>query len=504
MTGHPGTLIELFRRARPADPTATSLLETPWGVRVTYADADHRSAQLARVLVSSGVRRGDRVAVQVEKSPEAVLLYLACLRCGAALLPMNPAYSQDEVAYLLDDAEPAMFLDDGRLFELSGAADEQAQTFDNVELSSDDLAAILYTSGTTGRPKGAMLSHANLASNADVLRREWGFSPADVLLHALPIFHAHGLFVAINCVLASGSTMVFLSRFDVEQVLDALPRCTVMMGVPTFYTRLLDDPRFERTDCGRMRLFISGSAPLPASTHEAFRARTGHAILERYGMTETVMLTSNPLNGERRPGTVGLPLPGTDVRIVDPDDSGAGAIEVRGPNVFAGYWRRPELATTEFSNDGWFRTGDIGCFDPDGYLSIVGRVKDLAISGGLNIYPKEVEDVLDAIDGVLESAVIGVPDADFGEAVVAVVIPKPGVALDTQIVRDTACQRLAAFKVPKRIEILDSLPRNAMGKVEKAAPRPRFAAHIGTSACRQRVPERLPPNLATGVSPIAG
>ena len=474
MTGFPGTLVELFRTGAPGDPTATSLLETPAGVRLTYADADHRSAQFARVLASVGVRRGDRVAIQVEKSPDAVLLYLACLRCGAALVPMNTAYAPDEVAYLVDDAEPALFVEERRLAELNSAADEQPQMFDDVELSPGDLAAILYTSGTTGRPKGAMLSHANLASNADVLRRVWGFSAADVLLHALPIFHAHGLFVAINCVLASGCTMVFLPRFGVEQVLDALPRCTVMMGVPTFYTRLLDDPRFVRAVCSGMRLFISGSAPLLASTHEAFRARTGHAILERYGMTETVMLTSNPLDGERRPGTVGFPLPGTDMRIVDPDDTGAGAIEVRGPNVFAGYWRRPEVATTEFTTDGWFRTGDIGCFDPDGYLSIVGRAKDLVISGGLNIYPKEVEDVLDTVDGVLESAVIGVPDADFGEAVVAVVVPKPGVALDTQIVGDATRHGLAAFKVPKRIEIVGSLPRNAMGKVKKAALRRRF------------------------------
>ena len=436
MNGYPGTLFELFRTGGPGDPAATSLLETPAGVRLTYADADHRSAQFACVLASLGVRRGDRVAIQVEKSPDAVLLYLACLRYGAALVPMNTAYSPDEVAYVVDDAEPAVFVDDRRLAELSRAADEKPPTFDDVELSAGDLAAILYTSGTTGRPKGAMLSHANLASNADVLRRVWGFSADDVLLHALPIFHVHGLFVAINCVLASGSTMVFLPRFNVEQVLDALPRCTVMMGVPTFYTRLLDDPRFDSAACKGMRLFISGSAPLLASTHEAFRARTGHAILERYGMTETVMLTSNPLDGERRPGTVGFPLPGTDVRIVDPDDTGAGAIEVRGPNVFAGYWRRPrELTTAEFTNDGWFRTGDIGCFDPDGYLSIVGRAKDLVISGGLNIYPKEVEDVLDTVDGVLESAVIGVPDADFGEAVVAVVVPKPGLVLDTQVVR---------------------------------------------------------------------
>ncbi len=359
---------------------------------------------------------------------------------------------------------------------LGTAADEEAETFNDIELAPDDLAAIVYTSGTTGRPKGAMLSHANVASNADVLRRAWGFSGDDVLLHALPLFHLHGLFVAINCVLASGSTMVFLPRFDVEQVLEALPRCTVMMGVPTYYTRMLDDPRFEGTDCSRMRLFISGSAPLLASTHEAFRARTGHAILERYGMTETLILTSNPLTGERRPGTVGFPLPGTDLRIVDPDDTGAGAIEVRGPSVFAGFWRRPDLDATEFTDDGWFRTGDIGCYDSDRYVSIVGRAKDLVISGGVNIYPKEIELVLDTIDGILESAVIGVPDADFGEAVIAVVVVESGVALDAQFVRDAARARLAAFKVPKRIEIVDALPRNALGKVEKAVLRRRFGS----------------------------
>jgi malonyl-CoA/methylmalonyl-CoA synthetase len=474
MTGFPGTLIELFRAGRPADPSSASFLETPAGVRLTYSDADRRSARLARALMSSGVRRGDRVALQCEKSPEAVLLYLACLRCGVVLIPINPGYSRDEVGYLLDDAEPALFVDERRLAELSEAADREAETFDDADLSATDLAAVLYTSGTTGRPKGAMLSHGNLSSNADVLRREWGFSADDVLLHALPIFHVHGLFVAINCVLASGSAMVFLPKFDVEQVLDALPRSSVMMGVPTFYTRLLNDSRFERADCSRMRLFISGSAPMLTGTHEAFRARTGHAILERYGMTETAILTSNPLDGERRPGTVGFPLPGTDLRIVDTDDTGAGAIEVRGPNVFAGFWRRPDLESTEFTDDGWFRTGDIGCFDRDGYLLIVGRAKDLVISGGLNVSPKEVEDVLDAVAGVLESAVIGVPDADFGEAVVAVVVAEPGCAIDDQIVRETARLHLAAFKVPKRVEIVDSLPRNAMGKVEKAALRRRF------------------------------
>jgi malonyl-CoA/methylmalonyl-CoA synthetase len=476
VSGDPGTLLELFEARRPNDPAATLLLETPAGVRITYADAHRRSAQLAHALVSSGVRRGDRVAVRVEKSPESMLLYFACLRSGAALLPMNTAYTADEVTYLLDDAEPRLFLDDRRLTELARVADEQPEMFDDVKLAPDDTAAILYTSGTTGRPKGAILSQGNLASNAGVLCRAWGFSADDVLLHALPIHHAHGLFVAINCVLASGSAMVFLPRFDVEDVLATLPRCTVMMGIPTYYTRLLNDPRFDRTACAAMRLFISGSAPLLATTHEAFSARTGHAILERYGMTETVMLTSNPLEGERRAGTVGPPLPGTDVRIADPDDSGAGEVEVRGPNVFAGYWRRPELAATEFTNDGWFRTGDLGCFDADGYLSLVGRAKDLVISGGLNVYPKEVEDVVDAIDGVLESAVIGLPDADFGEVVVAVVVAEPGFALDADALRTAARGRLASYKVPKRVEIIEALPRNAMGKVEKAALRRRFGA----------------------------
>jgi malonyl-CoA/methylmalonyl-CoA synthetase len=304
-----------------------------------------------------------------------------------------------------------------------------------------------------------------------VLHDLWGFGPDDVLLHGLPIFHVHGLFVAINCVLANGTGMVFLPRFDVDDVLAALPRCTVLMGVPTHYTRLLDDPRFDADVCAGMRLFVSGSAPLLASTHEAFRARTGHVILERYGMTETSMLTSNPLVGERRPGTVGFPLPGTDVRIADDETN-----EVRGPNVFAGYWRRPELAATEFTPDGWFRTGDLGAFDDDGHLRIVGRAKDLVISGGLNVYPKEVEDVVDAIDGVLECAVVGVPDVDLGEAVLAVVVPEAGRTLDPDAVRAEARQRLAGFKVPRRVEVVDALPRNAMGKVTKAELRRRFGS----------------------------
>ncbi|MCU1379871.1 MAG: malonyl-CoA synthase [Acidimicrobiales bacterium] len=409
------------------------------------------------------------MALRVEKSPDAVLLYLACVRVGAALLPMNPAYTADEVAHLVADAEPALHLDDAGLAALVAGAASNPERFDDVDIGPDDLAAVLYTSGTTGRPKGAMLSHRNLASNAAVLHELWGFGPDDVLLHVLPIFHTHGLFVAINCVLANGSGMVFLPRFDVDDVLAALPRCTVLMGVPTHYTRLLDDPRFDVGVCADVRLFISGSAPLLAATHGAFAARTGHPILERYGMTETSMIASNPLAGERRPGTVGFPLPGTDVRLAEDE-----TIEVRGPNVFSGYWRRPELVATEFTADGWFRTGDIGEFDDDGYLRIVGRAKDLVISGGLNVYPKEVEDVVDAIDGVLECAVVGVPDPDLGEAVLAVVVPVAGRVVDPAEVRAAARERLAAFKVPKRVELVEALPRNAMGKVTKAELRKRF------------------------------
>ena len=321
-----------------------------------------------------------------------------------------------------------------------------------------------------------MLSHRNLAANCLTLAGLWGFTGDDVLLHALPIFHTHGLFVATNCALIVGAPMVFLAKFEPDAVLRALPRCTVMMGVPTFYTRLLAEPRFDATVCRSMRVFISGSAPLLASVHDEVRARVGHAILERYGMTETTMLTSNPLDGERRAGTVGVPLPGVDVRVAG--DEGrrlptgeVGDIEVRGPNVFAGYWRRPDLAATEFAADGFFRTGDVGRFDDDGYLHIVGRSKDLIITGGLNVYPVEVEAVLDDLPGVLETAVIGVPDADFGEAVVAVVVPQPGASLDPVALRSAAREHLAGFKVPKQVHVVEALPRNAMGKVEKAALR---------------------------------
>jgi malonyl-CoA/methylmalonyl-CoA synthetase len=490
------TLAALFASGRPRDPSA-ALLTTPAGEVIGYGDAGRRSAQLANALRSAGVRPGDRVAVQIEKSPLAVLSYLACLRAGAVFLPMNPAYGDEEVTHVVTDSHPSVLVRDPRPARAVGApivltadasgagtlaeaAAGEAEEFDDVPVEPGDLAAILYTSGTTGRPKGAMLSHGNLASNAATLHRAWGFTPDDVLLHALPVFHAHGLFVAINCVLANGTGMVFLPRFDVDLVLEHLPRATVFMGVPTMYTRLLADPRLDERACRHVRLFVSGSAPLAASTHREFAVRTGHQILERYGMTETTMITSNPLEGERRPGTVGPPLPGVEVRVTAAGTGAplgldeVGEIEVRGPSVFAGYWRRPELAASEFTGDGFFRTGDLGSLDGDGYVRIAGRSKDLVISGGLNVYPAEVEEVMDALDGVLESAVIGVPDPDLGEAVVAVVTAEPGKLLNEDGLREAARGRLAPFKVPKRVHVIDALPRNAMGKVEKARLRSRF------------------------------
>lgn len=493
----PRTLGEMIRmRCPPAAP----FIDAPDGRRMSYADADRASARFANALVAHGVEPGHRVVVCLEKSPLAVLVYLAIIRAGAVFVPLNPAYTDAELAYLLSDAAPSLVVcDPGRADvaaaahlrtltasadgagELDAAAGMQDDRFDDIDREPEDLAAILYTSGTTGRPKGAMLSQGNLTSNALTLQRAWGFEGADVVLHALPLFHAHGLFVALNCVLASGASMVLLGRFDVDAVLEHLPRSTVFMGVPTFYERLLGDPRLDAQRCGGVRLFVSGSAPLPASTHARFQARTGHAILERYGMTETVMLTSNPLNGERRAGTVGRPLPGVALRITEDSTRrplGAdrvGHIEVRGPNVFSGYWRHPERPMAEFTEDGWFRTGDLGRLDADGYLELVGRAKDLVISGGMNVYPKEVEEVLDSLDAVQESAVVGIPDPDLGEAVIAVIVVRPGCEIDESVVRAALRQRLAGFKVPKEIHTVEALPRNAMAKVDKALLRSRFA-----------------------------
>ena len=483
----------------------TTAIETLDGARWTYDDLERASARYAAFLGGLGVRPGERVAVQVDKSPEAVLLYLATLRAGLIYLPLNPAYPPREIEYFLQDAEPSVLVcrpeshetlaplaracgvahlltlgaaGDGTLIEQSAGI---ADRFDTLDSSADDIAAILYTSGTTGRPKGAALSHSNLSSNAITLHRVWGFRDDDVLLHALPLFHTHGLFVACHCSLLNATPMILLPRFDVEQVMAALPRATVFMGVPTFYTRLLGHPGFGREQTEHMRLFISGSAPLLEQTFEEFRERTGHVILERYGMTECGMSTSNPLEGPRKPGTVGLPLPGVSLRVVDEQGNSLppgdiGAIEFTGPNVFKGYWRMPEKTAEEFTADGYFRSGDMGKLDEDGYVAIVGRGKDLIISGGFNVYPKEVELCIDQLDGVQESAVIGLADADFGERVVAVVVPaKAGPKPEASAIIAALKGMLASYKVPKQVILADALPRNAMGKVQKNVLRERYA-----------------------------
>jgi malonyl-CoA/methylmalonyl-CoA synthetase len=491
-------LYELIQRQVRAAPGRIGI-ETPDGEALTYGDLDERCARLAGRLARLGVGRGDRIAAQIEKSVTGALLYLACLRLGAVYLPLNTAYTEGELDYFFGDAEPALIVCDpsrrAAIAALSGASAAHMATLDHqgqgdlidrledepphggvAPVADDDLAALLYTSGTTGRSKGAMLTHRNLASNALTLVEAWGFSEDDVLLHVLPLYHVHGLFVAFNTVLLAGARLLFLPRFEAAQALTMLPRATVMMGVPTYYTRLLGQDGLSRQSCATIRVFISGSAPLLEDTFRQFEARTGHRILERYGMTETGMNTSNPLRGERRPGTVGLPLPGVELRVADetgrilgPDE--VGVLEVRGPNVFKGYWRMPERTAEEFRNDGFFITGDLARIGADGYVSIVGRAKDLIISGGLNVYPKEIENVIDDLPGVVESAVIGVPHPDFGEAVSAVVVRAPGATLDEAAVIAAVRARLSGFKVPKRVWFAPSLPRNTMGKVQKNALR---------------------------------
>ncbi len=458
-------------------------LRTPDGKRVSYGAMNRLVDRVAAALAQRGVVPGDRVVAQIEKSPAAIALYLACLRRGAVFVPLNTAYTSAEIEYFLGDADPkvAVGVAGGGVSLAELAAGESRSTSTAVDRKPADLAALLYTSGTTGRSKGAMLTRSNLATNAITLAQSWRFTPEDVLLHALPIFHVHGLFVAINTVLASGSAMLFLPRFDADEVVRLLPEASVMMGVPTFYTRLLQHPGFTRERSGNIRLFVSGSAPLLAETHREFRERTGHAILERYGMSETLMNTSNPHDGERVAGSVGPTLPGVELRITDlesgaplPDAGAVGMIEVRGPNVFRGYWRMPEKTAAELRDDGFFITGDVGRLDERGYLFIVGRAKDLIISGGYNVYPVEVESEIDALPGVAESAVIGVPHPDFGEGVTAVVVPRAGAALDENALRSALEQRLARFKLPKRIVFVSETPRNAMGKVQKAALRERY------------------------------
>lgn len=503
--GAPHDILSLFLGHCELQPDAPFLIG-PDGAELSYRSAAVRAAQIAHAFRANGVMPGDRVAVQVEKSQVALLTWLAALLSGAVYLPLNTAYTIGELRYFLGDARPALVLcrttDEAAMSDLCSelglpalltldaegtggtlvaAAASQPEAFPRHIPQPDDLAAILYTSGTTGRSKGAMLSHANLASNALTLLDYWRFTSADRLLHALPIFHTHGLFVATNVTIAAGSAMIFLPRFDADELVRLMPQASVLMGVPTFYSRLLGHAGFTRELVSHMRLFISGSAPLSAEVHKDFCALTGQAILERYGMTETNMNTSNPYDGQRKPGSVGFPLPCVALRIAEPE-SGAelpqgeiGVIEVKGPNVFGGYWQMPEKTAEEFRADGFFITGDLGFIDAEGYVHIVGRAKDLIIAGGFNIYPAEVEAVLDEIPGIAESAVIGVPHADMGEAVVAVV-KATDPTLNADRVIAALADRLARFKQPRAVVFVDELPRNTMGKVQKALLRQEHAA----------------------------
>jgi malonyl-CoA/methylmalonyl-CoA synthetase len=473
------------------------------GTTVSYAAFLGLSAQIAHLLTRSGLQAGDRLAAQVQKSHEALALYAACVQAGVVFLPLNVAYTTEELNYFIEDSGARMIVCDGKVAAalstiatrlgasletlnqdgtgtLMESARVMPEAFPAVDRSSEDLAALLYTSGTTGRSKGAMLSQGNLLSNAETLAKQWQFTPDDVLLHALPIFHTHGLFVATNVTLFSGASMIFLPQFNVDQLVGLMPDATVLMGVPTFYTRLLDHPQFDRHRASGIRLFVSGSAPLLAETHVQFADRTGHHILERYGMTETNMNTSNPYDGERRAGTVGLPLPGVEVKVTDPEtgatlpENTVGQIEVRGPNVFKGYWQMPEKTAAELRGNGFFITGDLGKIDEDGYVHILGRNKDLIISGGYNIYPKEIELVLDAQPGVHESAIIGVPHRDLGETVIGLIVVEPGQSPDLEQIMEAIQATLARFKQPRRLIVVPELPRNAMAKVQKNILREQF------------------------------
>ncbi|WP_372825839.1 malonyl-CoA synthase [Polaromonas sp.] len=488
-------LFATLRAAFP-DDLDTIAVETDNGLYYSWRDLERGTAMLANLLKSLQLPEGARIAVQVEKSVEAMMLYLATLRAGYVFLPLNTAYQSVEMAYFIDNAEPSVVvcsrknfgwvskiafqrgtynvfsLDDNRVGSLLDRAAQCSDRHGVVERQTDDLAAILYTSGTTGRSKGAMLSHGNLADNARVLKDYWGWKAGDVLIHALPIFHVHGLFVALHGALINGSKMIWLSKFDPALVVNKLPEATVFMGVPTLYVRLLAEPGLNREACRNMRLFVAGSAPLLIETFKAWQERTGHTILERYGMSETAMLTSNPYDGERRGGTVGFALPGVSLRVQG--DAGqpllageVGGIEVKGPNVFQGYWRMPERTKEEFAPDGYFKTGDVGKIDERGYIHIVGRSKDLIISGGYNVYPAEIEGYINDMPGVVESAVIGVPHPDFGEVGVAIVIAKPGNTLDGDAILGALKSGLANYKIPKRCFVVAELPRNTMGKVQK-------------------------------------
>jgi malonyl-CoA/methylmalonyl-CoA synthetase len=496
-----GNLFELIQRHFP-DPKLP-FLDTTVGRCCPYGELEEASGRYARLLSNIGVIKGDRVMVQTEKSPESLFLYLACLRTGAIWIPIDPAYTKPELLWFLNDAKPSLLVcmpprytelwplamqyqvktvmtlsssGEGSLIKAASGINPDTGC---VATDPDDVAAILYTSGTTGQAKGAMLSHRNLAVNALTLTRIWGFRADDILIHALPIHHTHGLFVAVHCTLLAGARMLYLPRFDTNWVIDLLPKATVLMGVPTFYTRLLDHPGLTESCCRSMRLFISGSAPLLEDTFHTFLYRTGHTILERYGMTETGMIASNPLDGERRAGTVGLPLPNVEVRVTGRDGRTVspgeiGAIELRGENVFRGYWRQSEKTTAEFRSDGFFVTGDLGKVDKDGYIRVLGRSKDMIITGGLNVYPKEIENLINELNEVEESAVIGVPHPDYGEAVVAMVKLRPGLLLAPAAIIEGLREQLAPYKLPKRIVYVDELPRNTMGKVQKTVLRQYF------------------------------
>ncbi len=504
-------LFEALRAGFPSN-LDTVAVETDTGLQYSWRDLDRATAMLANLLESLRLPAGSRIAVQVDKSVESLMLYLASLRAGLVFLPLNTAYQSAEISYFIGDAEPAVVvctpsnfgwvskiaftagvqyvftLGDDRTGSLLERAASKRDEHAVALRSADDLAAILYTSGTTGRSKGAMLTHGNLLSNAKVLKKYWGWEPGDVLMHVLPIFHVHGLFVAVHGALLNGSTMLWMTKFDPKPVLEKLPAATIFMGVPTLYVRLLAEPGLDKHMARNMRLFIAGSAPLLIETFDAWQSRTGHTILERYGMSETGMLTSNPYTdderyvnaSQRRGGTVGFPLPGVTLRVCDdagnPVPAGSvGGIQVRGANVFSGYWRMPEKTREEFTSDGFFKTGDLGSVSQDGYVTIVGRSKDLIISGGYNVYPAEIEGYINSLPGVAESAVVGVPDANFGEVGVAIVIAKPQVSVDPANILTLLKTMLANFKIPKQCYLVQELPRNAMGKVQKNLLREQYS-----------------------------
>ena len=488
-----GNLYLTYREGFPQD-LKSPFLEYSNGSSIAYEELEEQSSQYANGFSDLGLQPGDRVSVQVDKSPEVIFIYLACLRSNLIFHPLNTAYKESELSFFLDDAKPSIFIcqkeindnisslglkkDPRYVFTLLPEEGESIQSIKRkgdheiVDCSEEHIAALLYSSGTTGKPKGIMLTHGNIGSNALALKEAWNFTQEDCLLHALPIYHVHGLFVALGCVFLSGSRVLWMSAFDADEVQKILPKCSVMMGVPTYYTRLLSSPRLNQDTTANIRVFISGSAPLLEDTFNEFHSKTGHYILERYGMTETNIICSNPIEGKRKPGTVGLPLERQNLRIVDDslnnlDKDEIGNIQVKGPNVFNGYWNLPEKTKEDFSSDNYFNTGDKGFIDQDGYLTIVGRSKDMIISGGLNVYPKEIESLIDNLEGVGESAVIGLKDDDLGEKVVAVVVRKDKSDITEEELITTLKKGIAGFKVPKQVIFVEELPRNAMGKVQK-------------------------------------